>query len=66
MCLFVGNTPRGYKKAWLPIFNMAALSGSSGEDMTSGQDAQSALLELDKGFLHFLTLTYQNVSYTYF
>ncbi|XP_028398755.1 integrator complex subunit 7-like [Dendronephthya gigantea] len=28
---------------------MAALSGSGGEDMTSGQDAQSALLELDKG-----------------
>jgi hypothetical protein len=35
----------------------AAGSGSSSEDMTSGQDAQSALLELDKGTLCFLHAT---------
>ena len=40
----------GYKMPRFSIFNMAAFTGSSGEDMASGQDAQSALLELDKGF----------------
>jgi hypothetical protein len=43
----------------LSISNMAAFSGSSGEDMTSGQDAQSALLELDKGIFRFSYTTVQ-------